>query len=131
MNIFFKASMIIIAAVVLTLSMPKGAKDFSVVMTIGICTYLIIAISHYLEPVVAAIHDLTETGGMDSSLLEILLKTTGVAVIMEFVILICNDSGNAAMGKGVQILGSVAILWLSLPLFTMLLDIVKNVLLNA
>ena len=38
---------------------------------------------------------------------------------------------DAAMGKGVQILGSVAILWLSLPLFTMLLDIVKNVLLNV
>ena len=131
MNTFFKAVVIVIVAVVLSVSLPKSAKDFSVVMTLGVCACLVIVMCYFLDPIISAFRSLAEVGEIEDSLLAILLKVSGVGIIAEFVTLMCNDSGNSAMGKGVQFLGSVVILWLSLPLFTTLINIVKNVLVSS
>lgn len=128
MDTYFKAAVIIVASVILSVSLPKSAKDFSVIMTLGACACLVYFVCIFLEPVISTIHSLADVGRIDNSLLEILLKSSAVAILTEFVVLVCNDSGNSAMGKGMQLLGSVVILWLSLPLFSTLMDVVKDVL---
>lgn len=131
MDTFFKAAVIIVVTVILSVSLPKSAKDFSVIMTLGACACLVFVVCNFLEPIVSVFRNLAEIGRLDSALLEILLKATGIGVLTEFVVLICNDSGNSAMGKGIQLLGSVVVLWLSLPLFTTLMDVVKDVLVST
>jgi hypothetical protein len=42
--------------------------------------------------------------------------------------LICTDAGNTALAKTVQILTTAMILWLSIPLFESLLDLVQAIL---
>ena len=44
--------------------------------------------------------------------------------------MICEDSGNGALGKALQFLASAVILYLSLPLLSKLLDIVEGMLDN-
>ena len=46
----------------------------------------------------------------------------------EITSLICTDAGNAALGKSVQILATCGILWLSIPLFTSLIDLLNKIL---
>lgn len=131
MNTFIKAVVVLVVAVVISASLPKSSKDFSVVMIIGVCACLIIVICNFFEPIISTITQLSVLGNIDNSLFEILLKCSGVTILSEFVTLVCNDSGNSALGKGAQLLGSVVILWLSLPLFTTLMDIVSKVLASS
>ena len=42
--------------------------------------------------------------------------------------LVCKDAGNESMGKSVQLLGTAVILYLSMPLFTALIDLLQKIL---
>ena len=43
-------------------------------------------------------------------------------------VLVCKDAGNESMGKSMQLLGSAAILYLSVPLFAALLELLQKIL---
>jgi hypothetical protein len=61
-------------------------------------------------------------------MIEILWKTVGVGVLTEIAGLICKDFGNGTMDKMIQLVGSAAILWLTIPLFQKFMDLIENVL---
>lgn len=42
--------------------------------------------------------------------------------------MVCTDAGNASLGKAVQLLGTAVILWLSLPLFKALVELLQSIL---
>ena len=52
----------------------------------------------------------------------------GISLLGEICVLFCNDSGNTALGKGVQMLETAAILWLSMPLMEALITLVQKIL---
>ena len=61
-------------------------------------------------------------------MVKILLKAVGEGLVSEVGALLCTDSGNGSLGKLLQLLGSAVVLWLSLPLFTMLLELIQELL---
>jgi stage III sporulation protein AD len=65
---------------------------------------------------------------LNTDLLAVILKTVGIGLIGELAGLICSDAGNAALAKSIQILTTAVILWLSIPLFESLLDLVQAIL---
>ncbi len=89
--------------------------------------YVLAAAARYIEPILDFLTRLQDISGLDPELLEILLKAVGISVVAEIASLVCNDSGNAAMGKAIQILASGVVLWLSLPLMESLLSLVERI----
>jgi stage III sporulation protein AD len=65
---------------------------------------------------------------LNTDLLAVILKTVGIGIVGELATLICTDAGNTALAKTVQILTTAMILWLSIPLFESLLDLVQAIL---
>lgn len=128
MDIFIKACAGILISVVLILVLSKQSKDMTVLLVISACCMVISAAFSYLESVLSFFYKLEELGNLNSSLLKTLLKATGIGMLTEIIQLICSDSGNAALGKSLQILGTAVIIWLSIPLFSELLDLAGNIL---
>lgn len=83
---------------------------------------------HFLQPIYDFVDELVALGNFDSDLLEIVLKSVAIGLLAEITSMICTDAGNAAMGKILQTLASVLILWMSLPLFSGLIEIAKEIL---
>ena len=108
--------------------MPKNAKEFQIVLTLGVCALVIAAIYSFLAPVLDMIDSLSLEGKIDGDMIRILLKATGVGLLTEYVALVCQDAGNGALGKILQVLSTVVILWLSLPLITGLMELISNIL---
>lgn len=131
MSIFIKAVVIILVTVIFSLVLPKNAKEFQVILSLGGCALVITAAYSFLSPVVDLLKELTSIGKLNEDTVSILLKATGVGLITEYVVLICQDAGNSALGKMLQVLGSAAILWLSLPLISSLMELVSNLLSSA
>ena len=131
MSTFIKAAAIILITVIFTLVLPKNAKEFQVVLSLGACALVVTAIYSFLEPVVDLIESLTAKANLDGDMIRILLKATGIGLLSEYVTLICQDTGNSALGKMLQVLSSAVILWLSLPLITSLIDLIGNILTAA
>ena len=128
MNVFIKATAGVLTALILWINLHKQAKDFSVLLAMLVCAMVIIAAIGFLNPVIDFIMDLQEIGNIDSDLLSVILKVVGIGLLAEFTALVCKDAGNEAMGKALQILSSVVVLWLSLPVFEKLLSLLDKIL---
>ena len=128
MEIFIKASSLaLIVSVLYQMVSPRSKEIGSLLAVLGCCAVLITAIS-FIQPIFAFVEKLQALGNLNTQMLQILLKSVGIGLVGEIVVLVCNDMGNASMGKTLQILATAVILWLSLPMFNSLLDLLGKIL---
>ena len=113
-------------AVVLILTQQR--QDMGTLLRLAVCIMVMGVAMAYLKPVLDLVDTLKDLGGLDGTLLVVLMKAVGIGLVTEMTVLVCNDSGNTALGKVLQLLGTVVILWLSVPLFTALLDLIQEIL---
>ena len=114
--------------VILCLTLGKQGKDLGLLLTMAGCCLVLLPAVRYLEPVMDFVRQLEDLGNLDGDLVGILLKAAGIGFLTEICNLVCSDGGNAALGKALQLLGSGVILWLSIPLFQALLDLLQKIL---
>lgn len=113
-------------AVILGLTLRQQGKDIALLLSTAVCCMVVVVGVSYLTPVVDFVRQLQTSSGTDPEFLRILLKSVGIGLIAEIAGLICSDAGNAALAKTIQILATSVILWLSLPLMSALLDMVRK-----
>lgn len=127
MERFWQVTAGVLLTVVLGIALGKSSKDMTLVLTMVVCCMVLTAAFAYLEPVLDFIKELQTLGQLDSTLSNVMLKAVGIGVVAEIAILICSDSGNAALGKSLQIMATVVILWLAVPLMRSLLELVQKI----
>lgn len=118
----------VLLAVIFVLTLKNTAKDISAVLTVGICCIVALAALQYLKPVLNFLQTLEHLGRLDGSLITTMLKATGIGIISEIANLVCKDAGSESMGKSLQLLGTAVILYLSMPLFTALIELLQKIL---
>ena len=128
MSIFLKSTVAILVALILYLILLKQGKDISSALTMVVCSILGIAAMEYLSPIVDFIYTLQELGNFDSQMLSIILRCVGIGLIAEITSMICADAGNTSMGKILQLLASLVVIWLSLPILTETVELIKEIL---
>ena len=128
MDIFLKLAAGTLVSLILYLILLKQGKDISGLLTTAVCCMLAVGAMEYITPVIVFIDRLQEISGLDSTILQIILRTVGISILAEITSVICQDAGNAALGKSLQILAGAVVLWLSIPLFNQLLDLVEELL---
>ena len=126
MALYWKAAAAVL--IVLVLGQAIGQKDISLTLSMLAVVMVGILMLHYLEPVLDFLRELRQLGDIRGNMLEVLLKILGIGILTEMTQMICKDSGNACLGQAMQLLGTAVILWLSLPIFHILLDIVQEIL---
>ena len=67
-----------------------------------------------------------DTGLSDS--LSAALKITGIGLVTQTGGMILSDSGNASLARGLQLLGTSVILYLSVPVFETLIELMQHIL---
>ncbi|MCD7756545.1 MAG: hypothetical protein LUJ09_09535 [Firmicutes bacterium] len=128
MERFWQAAAGVMVAVVIEIFLNRQGRDMGLVLSIGVCCMVLAVMAAYLEPVLELLEQLQEMGDLDSGMLEILLKATGIGLVAELASLICADAGNAALGRAIQILAAAAVLWLAIPLVTSLMALLRQIL---
>lgn len=131
MDIYLKATGCALIALILSLILSKENKDMSILLSVLVCTIIALVAISYLSPVVDLFQRLQTTAKLDPSFMSILLKSVGIGLLSEITGLICSDAGNAAMGKMVQFLAGIVILWMSIPLFNNILELIEEILLSV
>ena len=130
MEIFFQAAAAVLVTVILVLVLRKQGSEMSVLLSLLVCCMVGCLAAYFLVPVVQFLQRLQKLGALDGTFVNTLLKIVGICFTAEIAGLICEDSGNAALGKVLQFLASAVILYLSLPMLSKLLDLVEGILEN-
>ena len=128
MDGFMKATAAVLICAILCLILAKQGKDFSVLLSILGCVMVLTIGLGYLQKLIDYLQRLESLIQPEGNYLPIVLKIVGIGLTGEIAALICKDSGNEALGRSLQILGTIMILCLSIPLFESLLDLITAVL---
>ena len=126
MERFFQAAACALLAVVMSMALEKQNKDLSMAVTLAAVTLVLFIAVSYFQPVVEFARRLQSAGKLDTQLSGILFKAAGISLLAEMAALICTDAGNATLAKGIRVAATAAVLWLSLPLMSRLLDFVQK-----
>lgn len=130
MDVFLKATAGVLLAIIISMVLQKQGKDFSLLLILCVCCMVAAVALNYFQEIFSFIKSLEELGNLNHSFITILFKSVGIALLSEITVLICTDSGNSALGKVIQILSTAIILWICIPLFSQLMELVKTILSN-
>ena len=128
MAIFWKAAAAALITVILGLALGNQEKDIGAILSMAVCCMITVSALIYLEPVLDFLRELESVGDLQGDFLGILLKILGIGLVAEIASAVCNDAGNGSLGKTIHMLGSAVILYLSLPVFRGLIDMLSRIL---
>ncbi len=81
-----------------------------------------------LSGIINILTTLSNKSGLNSEYLGILLKITGIAILTEFAISICNDAGETAIATKIDLGGKIIIISISIPIIVALLELIVKIL---
>ena len=128
METYFKITAGILITMILCLLLPKQKSDISVLLCTAVCAMALICITVYLEPLLSLFDRLITLGNLPEGLLQILFKVVGIGLISQISAAICIDAGNQSLAKILQLITTVVVLWMCIPLMEELLSLIENVL---
>lgn len=127
MELFWKAAALTLIAGILSLTLKKQDKEYSLLVSIAACLMVTAITVTYLKPVFSFLSELEALGDLRADMLSVLIKALGVALASEISSMICTDAGNASLSKAIQLLGGAVILYLSVPMFSTLMDLIQKI----
>ena len=128
MNLLIKVVLCGILTLILDLILPADRKDIKAVLGVVACCIMATSVMTYIEPVAALIEQVKSVSKLNSEMIEILWKAVGIGVLTEIAGFVCKDFGNSTLEKMMQLMGSAAILWLTLRLFQEFMNLIEDVL---
>lgn len=81
-----------------------------------------------ISGVINLLKDISSRANINSQFLGIILKITGIAILTEFAVSICQDSGENAIANKIDIGGKAIIITISIPIISSLLETILKVL---
>ena len=81
-----------------------------------------------ISGVINLLKSLASKANINSEFLGIILKITGIAILTEFAVSICQDSGESSIANKIDIGGKIMIITISFPIISSLLETILKVL---
>lgn len=128
MELFLKTAAGCMLSLILILMLGKQERDLAAMLSIAVCCMIALTALTTLAPVMDFLRRLESEGNFGPFGLDSIVKMVGIGLVSELVATLCQDAGNASLGKQVQLLAGIVILKLSLPLLETLLELIENLL---
>jgi len=81
-----------------------------------------------LSGIVNLLTSISEKASINNAYIKILLKITGIAILSEFAISVCKDSGESSIASKIELGSKVIIISMSIPIISNLLDLIIKIL---
>ena len=114
----------LIIIIILKQYKPEFAVYISIIAGIAI---LLLSLSQ-ISSVINLLKDISSRANINSQFLGIILKITGIAILTEFAVSICQDTGESAIANKIDIGGKIIIITMSIPIISSLLETILKVL---
>ena len=115
-------------SVVIIIILKQYKPEFVIYVSLIAGSIILFMLMDKLNAIVDIIEGLVNKAGTGNTFLEILLKITGIAMLTEFAVSICKDSGETAIASKIDLGGKIIIISISIPIITALLELIINIL---
>lgn len=128
MDVFFRCTAAALVTAVLTMTIRPHSQQIALVLAMVACCMIAWSAVKLLSPVVRFLQQVKLSAQLDDTFVSMLLKIVGIGLLGEICASVCADSGNSAIARCMQLLAVSVILYLSLPLFSSLLELIERIL---
>lgn len=119
---------IALIAVIMSIVLKENRPEFAIFVSIIVGIIVIVSLTPNINEIINYIKDLANKTNINLKFVEILLKITGIAILSEFAVSICNDANEKSIGSKIDIGGKIIIISISLPIVKALLDVIIKIL---
>lgn len=128
MDLFYKGIAAALLTSVLVCQLNRQERDFALLLSLAGTAMIMMAGVRFLQPVLKLLYQLQELGQTQQESLKILLKAAGVGITGEIAATICSESGSSSLGKTIEFLSTAAIAFISVPVFTAMIQVLQQIL---
>lgn len=115
-------------ALIIIIILKQYKPEFSVYVSIIAGIIILSMVIGKLTSVINILLNLSNRAGTGSDFLKILLKITGIAILTEFAVSICKDSGETSIASKIDLGGKIIVISISIPIITALLELLISIL---
>ncbi len=112
-----------IAAALVAQLIRKTNPEISSVLLIGVGVLIAAAVVAQILPLTTQIRIFLDRAGVNTEYAEILLKSLGVCLLVQFAADACRDTGESSLAGKIEFAGRVSVAVLALPLFRAVIDL--------
>ena len=116
-----------IIALIISVIIKQYKPEFAMYISIIAGIIILFLIIDKMYGIVTLLTNLSRKTGMNAEYLTILLKITGIAILTEFAVSICKDSGESAIASKIDLGGKEIVISMSIPIISALLEIIMKI----
>ena len=117
-----------LTALIIIIILKQYKPEFAVYVSILAGIFILLFSLAQISGVINLLKDLSNKANINSQFLGIIFKITGIAILTEFAVSICKDSGESSIANKIDIGGKVLIITISIPIISSLLETILKVL---
>ena len=115
-------------AIIIAVIIKQYKPEFAVYLSIATGVIILLICTNYLANIINLIETLASKTNINVQFIKILIKITGIAILTEFAVSICKDSGETAIASKTEIGGKIIIISMSMPIIEALINTITKVL---
>lgn len=123
-----KCAAVAVVGAILCLLTKKEAATFGTMVSLSVVLILSATLLSFLQPVMTFAQTLKDLAGLGSGVMGPVVKALGIGFLTEIGKNICSDAGESTISGVLDLLGSVAGIYVLLPLMESVLDLVRRIL---
>lgn len=115
-------------ALIVIVILKQYKPEFAMYVSLGAGVLIFALIATKISGIIEVLKGLASKSSINSEFITLLIKITGIAILTEFTVSICKDSGESAIASKVDLGGKVIIMSMSIPIMASLLENIINIL---
>ena len=115
-------------SLILIIIIKQYRPEFAVYISLGAGALIFAMIAGKLSGIIEVLKNLANKTSVNNEFILLLIKITGIAILTEFAVSVCKDSGESSIANKVDLGGKVIIMSMSIPILSSLLQIIINIL---
>lgn len=114
-------------ALVLIIILKQYKPEFTIYVSLIAGALILVLSFTQISKIINLINTLTNKISIQKEFISLLIKITGIAILTEFSVSVCKDSGETAIANKIDIGGKVMIVGMSIPIISALLETVLKI----
>lgn len=115
-------------ALILIIIIKQYKPEFAVYVSLIAGALILVLSLSKISGIIDLINNLTSKVSIHKEFITLLIKITGIAILTEFTVSICKDTGETAIASKIDMGGKVVMVSMSVPIIAGLLETIMKIL---
>ena len=114
-------------ALIIIILLKQYKPEFVIYISLLTGILILFLVMDELSGIISLLQSFANKASINSNFLIILIKITGIALLSEFAVSICKDSGEVAIASKIEKKKKIIIISMSIPIISSLLEIILEI----